>query len=512
MTLPGRDCDEGYCGTSFRGAERLAPGSEPDGRRRESNSDRWHEPGRLGDAVLVDGADQPNPGRRGANGGIRAGDRLRVDGGIRADGGIRTGGRHRRRASRRTYRYPRRSWWRSPRGSSAPPVRRTPPHRRWRCPWWSPTSSGMTPTGYVARPLRRRGAYRDDRPVRRSRPATPRPGHLGRRRSDGFGQLAARLAVTEARQLAGEYGVGVVTIRNCNHIGRLGEYVQLLAEADAVGLAFCNINSTVAPYGGRERRLGTNPLAWSVPRSAGNPPIVVDFATSATAEGKLALSLARQERVGAGLLVDADGRDSTDPGDFYTGGALLPFGQHKGYGLSVMIEIVGGLLSGAGVSSLPGYDNTNGTVLIAIDIGTFLPVSRFRTESEAFCRLLGDTAPAVGTTARVRTASVPGEKEARTRRMRIRDGIPLAPSTWRELAGLPGGPTLPGLTGTPGSPPPPRPTRTHVPAHLRTRARIRHPRCPHRRPGPHPRLRPRPQPRPRPKPRRRRDAPARGGP
>ncbi|MEN3610844.1 Ldh family oxidoreductase [Plantactinospora sp. ZYX-F-223] len=261
----------------------------------------------------------------------------------------------------------------------------------------------------------------------------------------GFGQLAARLAVTEARELAREYGVGVVTIGNCNHIGRLGEYVQLLAETDAIGLAFCNINPTVAPYGGRERRLGTNPLAWSAPRAEGRPPVVVDFATSAIAEGKLALSLARQERVGAGLLVDAEGRDSTDPSDFYAGGALLPFGQHKGYGLSVMIEIVGGLLSGAGISSLPGYDNTNGTVLIAIDIGTFLPVSAFRTRSEGFCRLLGDTAPAVERDPGPDGVLVPGEKEAHTRAARISDGIPLAPSTWRELAELPGGPELPAV-------------------------------------------------------------------
>ncbi|MFD0974119.1 Ldh family oxidoreductase [Plantactinospora endophytica] len=262
----------------------------------------------------------------------------------------------------------------------------------------------------------------------------------------GFGQLAARLAVTEARQLADEYGVGVVTIGNCNHIGRLGEYVQLLAEAGMVGLAFCNINPTVAPYGGRERRLGTNPFAWSAPRAEGRPPVVVDFATSAIAEGKLALSLARRERVGTGLLVDADGRGSTDPHDFYTGGALLPFGQHKGYGLSVMIEIVGGLLSGAGVSSLPGYDNTNGTVLVAVDIGTFLPVAEFRTRSEGFCRLLGDTAPAVDGDPGPDGVLVPGEKEALTRAARISDGVPLAPSTWRELAELPGGPELPGTS------------------------------------------------------------------
>ncbi|MEE6261128.1 Ldh family oxidoreductase [Plantactinospora sonchi] len=269
---------------------------------------------------------------------------------------------------------------------------------------------------------------------------------------NGFGQLAARLAVAEARRLARRYGVGVVTIDNCNHIGRLGEYVQSLAEADLVGLAFCNINPTVAPYGGRERRLGTNPLAWAAPRAPESPPVVVDFATAGIAEGKLALLMAAGERVDTGLLVDVAGEDSTDPGDFYRGGALLPFGAHKGYGLSVMIEIVGGLLSGAGISSLPGYADTNGTVLVSIDVGNFLPVPRFREQTERFCRLLADTAPAAGHGRG--GVLVPGEKEARTRAGRIRDGIALAPATWRDLALLPGGPVLDNPPHPAGSRPP----------------------------------------------------------
>jgi uncharacterized oxidoreductase len=255
----------------------------------------------------------------------------------------------------------------------------------------------------------------------------------------GFGQLAARNAVGHVRLLARQYGVGTVALSNCNHIGRLGEYVHLLAIDDAVGLAFCNADPSVAPHGGRERRLGTNPFAWAVPRAAGRPPVVADFATSAIAEGKLAMSAADGRRVAPGLLVDSNGRDSTDPDDFYRGGALLPFGQHKGYGLSVLIELVGGLLSGAGVSSLPGYDDTNGTVIVAIDIAAFRPVVDFRRQAEEFCALLSATPPGPDG-GRV---LIPGEVEAGARATRLRDGIPLSDATWRDLAELPGGPPLP---------------------------------------------------------------------
>ncbi|MDG4822986.1 Ldh family oxidoreductase [Asanoa sp. WMMD1127] len=260
----------------------------------------------------------------------------------------------------------------------------------------------------------------------------------------GFGQLAAHAAVDTALDLAARHGTAVVAVGNANHVGRLGEYVERIADADAIGIAVCNADSTVAPYGGRERLLGTNPLAWAAPRAAGRPAVVTDFATAATAEGKLALSAARGDRVPDGQLVGADGAPSTDPGDFYAGGALLPFGGHKGYALSVMIEIVGGLLSGAGVSSLPGYDATNGTVFVAVDIARFLPAHEFRESTERFCRRLAGTEPTGD-----RPVLVPGEKEAATRATRTRDGIPLAGATWRALADLPGGPDLDSEGSTP---------------------------------------------------------------
>ena len=251
----------------------------------------------------------------------------------------------------------------------------------------------------------------------------------------GFGQLAARLAVVELLGLARDHGVGAVVIRRGNHVGRLGEYVEALAGEGLVALAFCNSDPTVAPFGGRERRLGTNPLAWAAPRRPPAEPLVMDWATSATAEGKLAIARALGETAPEGALVDAAGVPSLDPEAFYDGGALLPFGAHKGSGLSVMIELVGGVLSGVGVSSLDGHDEGNGTVLVALDVEAFVPREEFEAQAEAFCAELAATAPAQG----FDEVLVPGEIERRTRARRAHEGIPIPAATWSELESLKGG-------------------------------------------------------------------------
>jgi uncharacterized oxidoreductase len=265
-------------------------------------------------------------------------------------------------------------------------------------------------------------------PVGRPEVEWTRPGSVvvhGRR---AFGQLSAGRAVKGLSELGG----GVAVVRECNHVGRLGEYVAALAERDLVAMAFGNADPTVAPFGGRERRLGTNPLAWAVPRARGKPPVVMDWATAGVAEGKLAVARDRGERVAEGLVLDAAGRVSTDPDDFYDGGVLLPFGGHKGYGLSVLIEIVGGLLTGAGIGSMPGYDGDFGTVFVAFAIDAFQPADEFRAKTEAFCRHLAATPPAHGH----REVLVPGEPEERTRAERERHGIPIADATWQELNAL----------------------------------------------------------------------------
>jgi LDH2 family malate/lactate/ureidoglycolate dehydrogenase len=247
----------------------------------------------------------------------------------------------------------------------------------------------------------------------------------------GFGQPAARLAVEELTRLAREHGTAAAAIRRANHVGRLGEWAEQLADEGLIGLAFCNAEPTVAPYGGRERRLGTNPLAWATP---GRPPLVMDWSTATMPEGKLAVALARGEQVPEGVLVNADGEPSTDPADFYAGGALLPLAAHKGSGLSVMIQLVGGALAGTGVFGEQG-EAANGTVLIALDPSAFVAGDDFEEEAEAFCAALAGTSPAAGFDG----VLVPGEIERRTRARRAQEGVPIPATTWSELESLKGG-------------------------------------------------------------------------
>jgi LDH2 family malate/lactate/ureidoglycolate dehydrogenase len=238
----------------------------------------------------------------------------------------------------------------------------------------------------------------------------------------GFGQPTARLAVDVLSETAQANGVAAVTIRDCNHFGRLGEYVGALADQGLTGLAFCNGGPVVAPFGGSGRALGTNPFAWAAPGGPGGP-LVVDFSTAGVAEGKLKLAAADGQPVAPGLIVDAAGRPSTNADDFYAGGALLPFGGHKGSGLSVMIELLGGLLSGMGTAPTPGYGGGSGTVMIALQVGAFADAGSYAAGAEQFREQL----VTVGRGAAPGPVLLPGEIEARTQAERLRDGIPVSP-------------------------------------------------------------------------------------
>jgi LDH2 family malate/lactate/ureidoglycolate dehydrogenase len=248
----------------------------------------------------------------------------------------------------------------------------------------------------------------------------------------GWGQPAARLATQTAIGLAQDYGVGVVTIDRCNHIGRLGEYVESISQAGMIGMAMCNAEAVVAPFGGRQGRMGTNPMAWAMPRGPGQEPLLVDFATSGVAEGKLQVARVKGERVAPGLILDRDGHGSIEPADFYAGGALLPFGGHKGYGISVMIELVAGALSGMGPSMAAQYQGGNGTLLMAINIARFVPFEQFTAQATELCEKIKATPTAEGFS----EVLVPGEPEMRSRRQRLAAGIVLPEQTWQSIQAL----------------------------------------------------------------------------
>jgi uncharacterized oxidoreductase len=238
-----------------------------------------------------------------------------------------------------------------------------------------------------------------------------------------WGQLAGGLAVEVAAKAAREHGVGAVTVRRANHLGRLGEYCENLAEDGLAAVCWANADPAVAPFGGRDRMLGTNPFAAAVPGDGREPPVIVDFATSAVAEGKLRLERMAGRAVPSGLIQDARGRPSNDPEDYYAGGALLPFGQHKGFGLALMVELLGGGLSGNHVGFLPEYEWGNGFLLLALDPGAFADPGAFREEMARACARLRSSPPADG----VEQVLLPGDIEAAVRKRRLAQGIPIPP-------------------------------------------------------------------------------------
>jgi len=248
----------------------------------------------------------------------------------------------------------------------------------------------------------------------------------------GWGQPAAHIATDTASNLARAHGVGLVAVGRCNHIGRLGEYVEGLSRAGQIGLMMCNSPPAVAPYGGYTRLLGTNPIAWGAPRTPGKPPIVVDFATASIAEGKLRIAHATGSKAPLGAVVDKSGQPSTDTAAFYDGGALTTFGGHKGFGLSVMVDLMAGLLSGTGLTSDPDYNNGNGTMLLAIDVRRFLPANDFLEQVDALEDRL-HTAPAA---AGFDAILMPGEPEWRSRSQRTASGIPIPAATIRAINNL----------------------------------------------------------------------------
>lgn len=262
----------------------------------------------------------------------------------------------------------------------------------------------------------------------------------------GFGHFATMTAMNWCLESAPRTGIAAAAVRHSTHIGRLGEYVERAAAQGLVGIATVGIAGAgaglMAPFGGRDRFLGTNPWAIGVP-AHGRTPFVMDFATTNVAEGKVRLARAKGAHVAPGLLLDPDGEPSSDPEQLYLGGTLTPLGGrlagHKGYGLSLAAALLGalamvgdedptpaGTMSGRPVG--PGW--IAGAFTIAIDPEWF----GGRDSYEALVRPVLDRADAAAPGPGTERVLVPGEPEAISRERRLREGIPIAEATWAELA------------------------------------------------------------------------------
>ena len=252
----------------------------------------------------------------------------------------------------------------------------------------------------------------------------------------GFGQVIARQAAELAIEKARQTGLAAVSVGNCNHTGRIGEYTTLIAEQGMLGLATANGHGAanrVAPWGGRQNRLSTNPISFAAPTGSGHP-LVVDMASSVTPEGKVRVARNAGKQLPDAWIISADGRMSTDPNDLYgpPHGAILPLGGivgHKGYALSVMIDVLSGGLSSAGLSRGGDARYGNGFYIQAIDIGQFMPLEEFTERINQFASHLQSSALAPGFS----EILLPGDPEYNMMAKRLKDGIVVDDETWRQL-------------------------------------------------------------------------------
>ena len=246
----------------------------------------------------------------------------------------------------------------------------------------------------------------------------------------GFGQVVGEFAGACGTAKAAAGGIAMVGLRNCGHLGRVGDWAELAAAQGQVSLHFLNTSGAqrVAPFGGSDRRLSTNPITVGVPQP-GADPIIVDVTTSTVAEGKLFVVSNKGERVPPGWIIDKRGQPTTDPKDFYDGGALLTVGAHKGSGLSIVVDLLAGALS-TGRSSDP--DDTvlrNNMLSIYIAPAVYDRQGAIAREVARFVAWVRASPPALAG----QPVLMPGDVERSTRARRNVEGIALDEKTWSDI-------------------------------------------------------------------------------
>lgn len=251
---------------------------------------------------------------------------------------------------------------------------------------------------------------------------------------NGMGHVTATRAMEAVLQSVRDFGIGMASVRHTNHIGVACQYPLMAAAEGWIGIAMANVAPHVSPWGSRDRFFGTNPVAVAVPAGA-RPPFVLDMATSAAARRKFRLALELGVPIPKGWALDSEGNPTTDPAAAIDGSGL-PLGGAKGTGLAMMVDILAGVMSGAGfggdIADL--YTNqerpaNSGNFLMAFDPGVFMPRERMGERMDMLIDRLKALHPAPGFS----EVRFPGERAARLEAERRRDGIPLIPSTFDAL-------------------------------------------------------------------------------
>jgi LDH2 family malate/lactate/ureidoglycolate dehydrogenase len=253
---------------------------------------------------------------------------------------------------------------------------------------------------------------------------------------NGLGPVVASRAMEAALDLAREHGIGFVGVRRSNHFGPAAYYVEKAVSMGCIGLAISNAPPNMAPFGGKKRFLGTNPVAVGVPAGQENP-LIFDASTSVVARGRIIVAAQTKKSIPEGWAIDPEGYPTTDP-EHALAGAVLPFGGPKGSAISFIIDIFCGVLTGAAFAShinqledLSAVQDV-GHVLAAVRTDLFVTDGEFRDRMDAILKMLRSSPAAPG----VERVLVPGEIE-RANESRAREhGIPLAAPIAGQLARL----------------------------------------------------------------------------
>jgi uncharacterized oxidoreductase len=248
----------------------------------------------------------------------------------------------------------------------------------------------------------------------------------------GFGQALGEAAMRIVIERVRDHGCAVVGLSNSHHLGRIGQWGEQVAASGFVSVHFVNVRSRpiVAPWGGSDARVSTNPFCVAVPHAP--HPLVLDYATAAVALGKTRVAVDEERRMADGLLLDRTGCPTNDPNVMWGEriGAILPFAEHKGWALSVMCELLGGALSGGRVQDgATVHPMLNNMLTLAFDPGRLGTASALGPEIERLAGWVRASPPMAGCD----EISLPGEPERRTAAIRERDGIPMPGKTLDSL-------------------------------------------------------------------------------
>jgi uncharacterized oxidoreductase len=263
----------------------------------------------------------------------------------------------------------------------------------------------------------------------------------------GYGQVIGHESMELGVARAKTHGICVVGIRNSHHLGRIGHWAEQCLAEGLVSIHFVNVlhRPLVAPFAGRDARYSTNPFCVGIPLE-GRDPFVLDMATSRVAHGKIRVAYNKGQALAPGNLLDAAGEPTTDPKHAFADplGALLPFGEHKGYGLAVACELMGGAVAG-GKTLHTGDDDRkqiiNNMLSILIDPRIYGTADTCATQANAFVEWVKQSPPRGDG-----SVLIAGDPERRMRAARLADGIPVDVTTWDQIraAGAKVGVSVPG--------------------------------------------------------------------